>query len=72
MATVNTSHDQAGTSDALRPLIDQWQQAMRRCDYLQAMREALPPSPAAGALDRQIAETQEEVQRLQQAVLEGP
>ena len=56
-------------TDDLKALIDQWHQAMRRCSYLEAMREATPPSATADALDEQIAEAAAEVERLRRAVL---
>lgn len=59
------------TSDELKALIDEWHAALRRSNYLQAMREALPPGTAADALDEQIAKAKAEVDRLQKAVLDG-
>lgn len=59
------------TADELKALIDEWQQAMRRYSYLQAMREMLLPGPAADAMDRQIAAAKAEVERLQRAILGG-
>lgn len=49
----------------------QWQEALRRYNYLQAMRDSLPPGPAADALDEQIARTRSQVEDLQKAVLDG-
>lgn len=61
------------TADELKALIDEWQQAMRRYGYLQAMREVLQPGPAADALDEQLATTKAQVERLQKAILgDGP
>lgn len=59
------------TPDEFRVLIGQWQEALRRHNYLQAMREALPPGPAADALDEQIAKTRAEVERLQKVMLDA-
>lgn len=52
----------------LKATMEQWQEALRRFDYLQAMREALPPGPTAYALDKKIAHAKTEVDRLQTAL----
>lgn len=59
------------TSDELKALIDLWQDAQRRLNYLQAMRDALPPGQAADALDAQIGKTRAEVEGLQTVILDG-
>lgn len=58
-------------ADELKQLIDQWQQAMRRCIYLQALRDALPAGAAAAALDAQIAEAAAQAQRLKRLALDA-
>lgn len=58
-------------SDELKSLIDEWHEALRRYNYLQAMREALPSGPAAHALDKQLSVSKKELDRLQKAVLDG-
>lgn len=54
----------------LKSLIEQWQEALRRYNCLQAMREALPSGPAAPELDKLLAGAKQELDRLQKAVLD--
>lgn len=57
-------------SDELKSLIDRWHEALRRYNYLQAMREALPSGPVAHALDKQLAHAKNELDSLQKSVLD--
>lgn len=58
-------------ADDLKERIDAWHRAMRRCAYLESLREAMPPGLSAQALDKEIAQVAAEVERLQRAVLGG-